>query len=148
MTGDSEMLNEMVKWSREYTRPWKLLSLIAGLAFLIFDSIYSKIMDWDIPISVIMGIVTYITAPWSLRVIVERRWKCFPIMLFAVWFSIDGCYCLYWYYTDPFVLKMMRSYINFFTCLFLYVTCALIWYYQGSLQELVKDVRSMFHHVH
>jgi len=79
------------KWSREYTRPWKLLSLLVGLAFLILDSIYSRIMDWDIPISVIMGILTYITAPWCLRVIVERRWRYFPIMLFAVWLSMDGC---------------------------------------------------------
>ncbi|MGE5757901.1 MAG: hypothetical protein ACM3W8_03445, partial [Sideroxydans sp.] len=60
---------------REYTRPWKLCTLLLGIALLIIGSLIHEAPDWDIPISIIMAVLAYLAAPWSLRVIVERRWK-------------------------------------------------------------------------
>ena len=59
----------------EYTRPWKLFTLALGIALLILGSFYYEAPDWDIPISLIMASLAYLTAPWSLRVVVERRWR-------------------------------------------------------------------------
>ena len=67
----------------EYARPWKLFTLALGIALLIVGSFYYEAPDWDIPISLIMASLAYLTAPWSLRVIVERRWRLWPAMLFA-----------------------------------------------------------------
>ena len=132
----------------EYLRPWKLTTLAFGVALLIAGSFYYEAPDWDIPISLIMAAFAYLTAPWSLRVIVERKWKLFPAMLFATWITVDGSYWLYWYFKNPDALAMMRG-ANFLPSLVLYGMCGLVWYFHGSLTELYstlcrnfKDTRS------
>jgi hypothetical protein len=124
----------------EYKRPWKLFTLFIGLSLLIAGSFYYQAPDWDIPISFIMAFFAYLTASWSMRVIVERQWKYFPLMLFLTWFSVDGCYWLYWHFKDPVALALMRE-ANFPASLSLYWMCGLIWYYQGSLKEFNSDAR-------
>lgn len=79
----------------DYLRPWKLFTLLVGIALLISGSFYYDALDWDIPISLIMAILAYLTAPWSIRALVERHWRRWPAMLFFTWFSVDGCYWLY-----------------------------------------------------
>lgn len=127
---------------KEYLRPWKLGTLAIGIALLIAGAYYYEAPDWDIPISFIMAILAYLTAPWSLRVIVERRWRAFPAMLFATWFTVDGCYWLYWHFKNPVALELMRE-ANFFASLVLYFVCGLVWYYRGSLREMLSDARAM-----
>ena len=57
----------------EYQRPWKLFAFFIGLALLIVGSYYYQAPDWDVPISFIMASFAYLTAPWSMRVLVERQ---------------------------------------------------------------------------
>jgi hypothetical protein len=123
----------------EYLRPWKLATLAIGVALLIAGSYYEEAPDWDIPISLIMAFFAYLTAPWSLRVIVERRWRWWPAMLFATWFTVDGCYWIYWSIKNPVALDFMRS-ANWPASLCLYAMCGLVWYYRGSLRELLRAV--------
>jgi len=127
----------------EYLRPWKLASFAVGIALLIAGSFYYEAPDWDIPVSLIMATLTYLTAAWSLRVIVERKWKSWPAMLFATWFTVDGCYWLYWNFRNPVVLDWMRE-ANFVPSLGLYMTCGLIWYYRGTMRQLLLDTRAQF----
>lgn len=124
----------------EYKRPWKLFSLFIGLSLLILASFYYPAPDWDIPISLIMGLLSYLTAPWSMRVLVERQWKKFPLMLFLTWLTVDGCYWWYWHFKNPISLEMMRD-VNFFASLSLYWMCGLVWYYHGSLKELSAEIK-------
>lgn len=131
----------LVATMNEYLRPWKLISFILGLGLLIAGSYYYVAPDWDIPVSVIMATLTYLTAPWSWRIIMERKWKYFPAMLLATWFSVDGCYWIYWHFKDPFVLEMMRE-ANFFASLSLYGLCGIVWLYQGSLSKFCSEVRT------
>lgn len=119
----------------EYARPWKLVTLAIGIALLILGSFHYQAIDWDIPISLIMAILAYVAAPWSLRVIVERRWRLWPAMLFATWFTVDGSYWLYWHFKNPVALEMMRE-ANFFASLSLYGMCGVLWLYRGSLLDL------------
>ena len=126
----------------EYARPWKLFSLACGIALLIAGSFYYDAPDWDIPISLIMATLTYLTAPGSLRVIMERRWKLWPAMLLATWFTIDGSYWIYWHFKNPVALDMMRE-ANWAASLSLYGTCGVLWLYRGSLRELIGEVRAL-----
>lgn len=119
---------------QEYLRPWKLATLAIGVALLIAGSYYTPAPDWDIPISLIMALLAYVTAPWSLHVIVERRWRWWPLMLLGTWFTVDGCYWIYWHFKNPVALDMMRE-ANFPASLSLYAMCGLVWYYNGSLRE-------------
>ena len=88
--------------------------------------------------SLIMATLTYLTAPWSLRVIVERRWKLWPGMLLATWFTVDGSYWLYWHFKNPVALDFMRG-ANFLPSLSLYMICGLIWFYRGGLRQMFSD---------
>lgn len=124
----------------EYSRPWKLISLAAGIALLIWGSFYYHAPDWDIPISFIMALFAYFAAPWSLRVILERRWRQWPAMLFVTWFTVDGCYAIYWHFKNPAVLDMMRE-ANFPASLSLYGMCGVIWLYRGNFRELLCEVQ-------
>ena len=99
-------------------------------------------MDWDVPISLIMAGLAYLTAPVSMRIILERKWKQFPLMLFYTWFTVDGSYAIYWYFVDPVALDMMRS-ANFPASLSLYAMCGLVWLYRGSLKEAVTQISSL-----
>ena len=128
----------------EYIRPWKLTTLFLGIGLLILGSVYTPAPDWDIAISLIMAIFTYLTAPWSMRVILDRRWRHWPAMLFATWFSVDGCYSLYWYFKDPTVLAFMRE-ANFPASLALYCICGIIWLYRVSMHELFAELCGIFH---
>jgi hypothetical protein len=128
---------------REYLRPWKLFTLFLGVSLLILGSFYTPAPDWDIPISIIMAFFTYLTAPWSMRVVLERQWRYWPAMFFAVWFSVDGCYALYWYLKAPSVLAAMRE-ANLPASLSLYGICGVLWLYRGSLREFVSEVRGLF----
>jgi hypothetical protein len=123
----------------EYARPWKLVSLALGISLLILGSIYYQAPDWDIPISLIMATLAYLTAPWSLRVILERRWKLWPVMLFASWFTIDGSYWLYWHFKNPAALALMRD-ANFPASLSLYGACGVLWLYRGDLRQAYSEI--------
>lgn len=126
----------------EYLRPWKLVTLALGIALLIVGALTNQAPDWDIPVSLIMASLAYLTAPWSLRVVVERRWRLWPTMLFATWFTVDGCYWLYWHFKNPVALELMRE-ANFFASLALYGMCGVIWLYRGSLSELWSETRTL-----
>lgn len=126
----------------ECRRPWKLFSLFCGLTLLIAGSFFYRAPDWDIPISFIMAFFAYVTASWSLRVVVERRWKYFPLMMFLTWFTVDGCYWIYWSYRNPEALAMMRD-ANFMASLVLYILCGFVWYYRGSLPEFFREAKSL-----
>ncbi|GIX29419.1 MAG: hypothetical protein KatS3mg123_3300 [Burkholderiales bacterium] len=126
---------------REYLRPWKLAFLASGIALLILGSFYLPAPDWDIPISFIMAGLTYLTAPCSLRTVLERNWRALPLALFCTWLSVDGCYALYWYLNDPAALQAMRS-ANAPASLALYGICGVIWLYRGSLKDLLSEVRA------
>ena len=122
----------------EYLRPWKLFTLAAGIFLLVIGALLGIAPDWDIPISFIMALLAYLTAPWSLRVLLERRWRLLPWALLATWFTVDGCYALYWHYRAPQVLELMRAY-NFPASLALYGLCGVLWLYRGSLREFAAD---------
>ncbi len=126
----------------EYLRPWKLVTLVVGVVLLVVGSFHYRAPDWDVPISFIMAGFAYLTAPWSMRVLVERRWRDWPAMLFATWFTVDGCYALYWHFRDPRALEWMRD-ANFPASLSLYWACGLFWYHNGTLAELWTAARQL-----
>jgi len=122
----------------EYLRPWKLFSLACGVVILVLGARYAGLPDWDVPISIIMAVPTYFTAPCSLRVVLERRWAQLPIAMFWTWLSVDGTYVLYWSLVDPSALLFRPA--NAMASLALYGSCALVWIHRGSLRQLIKKV--------
>lgn len=127
---------------REYKRPWKLATLAIGTGLLLIGAVTLNFPDWDIPISLIMPFFTYLTASWVLHVFVERRWACVPLAVFFVWFSVDGCYYLYWVNVKPEALVMRSA--QWPLSLWLYFACAAVWYYEGDFVDLRALLKEKF----
>ena len=124
---------------REYFRPWKLVSFGVGVLLLIVGSFVFPTIDWDIPISLIMAFLTYLTASWTLRVFLDRRWLYWPVALFFTWFAVDGCYWIYWSWKNPEALVMRSA--NFGASLALYGICGAIWIYRGDFDGFLAALR-------
>lgn len=90
-----------------------------------------------------MAGLTYLTAPCSLRTVLERNWRALPLALFCTWLSVDGCYALYWHFTDPVALQLMCP-ANAPASLALYGICGVIWLHRGSLRELFSEIHGIF----
>ena len=58
-------------------------------------------------------------------------------MLFLTWWCVDGCYALYWGLMNPQALDLMRE-ANWPASLSLYWMCGLVWYWNGSLNDMLK----------
>ena len=120
----------------EYLRPWKLFSFSAGLAFLIYGAVNFHIADWDVGLSLIMGLLTYLTAPWAAHIILQGRWRHYPLALFWILFTVDGSYV--WYHLT--VGGAMYREANFPASLSLYMLCAAIWYPRQALQDFIPHL--------
>ena len=81
MHDDVGEVNAMRSFTGELVRPWKVLTLCIGVGLLIWGSFHYSAPDWDIPISLVMAFFAYLTASWSMHVMVERRWRDFPLMI-------------------------------------------------------------------
>ena len=126
----------------ELLRPWKLVTLTIGLGLLVVGSIVYQAPDWDIPVSILMALVAYVTAPWCMRIMLERRWRLWPVMLFLTWFGVDGCYAAYWSLVNPAALASMRE-ANAPASLSLFWTVGLLWMYKGSLSTLAQQAAAI-----
>lgn len=120
-----------------YTAPFNLLTLAAGLALLLAGSVLTPAPDWDVGISLVMAAFAYLFAGWSVDVVVQRRWREWPAMLLATWWTVDGCYALYWSLVNPAALAFMRD-VNWPASLVLYGACGLVWSL-GSHQTLLHS---------
>jgi uncharacterized protein involved in response to NO len=121
----------------EYLRPWKLCTFSIGLALLIAGAFYFKTPDWDVGISGIMGTLAYLTAPWALHVVREKRWRYLPLAVFLYLFTVDGSHVLYNAWQGHPVSQELRA-ANFFVSTLLYILCGLIWYPEKYFAELWK----------
>ncbi|MDM0117817.1 hypothetical protein QTI66_37615 [Variovorax sp. J22R133] len=124
----------------EYLRPWKLVTFALGINALIWGAIEARSPDWDITISILMAVATYLTAPWSLRVVLERRWKWMPLAAFWTWLSVDG---VYWAYNHALPDIAGWREVNAPASLSLYGFCAVLWLYRGSVAEFKAELSAL-----
>ena len=54
----------------ELLRPWKVTTFAIGMAMLLYGAVTFGFSDWDVGVSILMGGLTYLSAPWSVHVIV------------------------------------------------------------------------------
>ncbi len=130
----------------ELFRPWKLFSLGVGMAWLLYGARNHGISDWDVGISLIMGGLTYLCAPWSVRVTLHclryrpRVWGLWIVAaLFVAWIVVDGVYVLY----HTAMGNQMLRIENFYASSALYFLAGAIWLYSGSLRDFLSNVRAL-----
>jgi len=128
---------------QELVRPWKLFSLAIGLAWLIYGALNYNISDWDVGISLIMALLSYITAPWACRVLLgvaQGRFNVVSICgaLFSYWFTVDGVYVIY----HALMGNETYRWENFLASSCLYALCGMAWLYNGTLADGYRNIRA------
>ena len=126
---------------QELLRPWKLVTFAFGIGLMLFGAGLNIALDWDYGISILMPVFAYITAPWCVRVLIDKRWHLLPLVLLCIWIGVDGIYTLYWGWKRPEILPLLRA-ANFSASLPLYALCGMGWFYRGSLADLKRDLRA------
>jgi hypothetical protein len=121
----------------EYLRPWKLITFSIGLIFLIWGAYYYQFQDWDVGVSIVMAVLTYLTAPWSIRVVWERRWGWLPLAIFYGWLSVDGSYWAW----HTFAGNAMLRDGQWQTSLCLWLICGFLWLPRTDIASLTKLFR-------
>lgn len=110
----------------KYTHPFNVTSYVLGTLLLIVGSFYSSAPDWDVSISLIMSVFCYMFATPTILAILNRDWTKLLVMGLATWWTVDGCYYLYWSYVDPSVLILSRD-VNWPASLALYGSAGVVW---------------------
>lgn len=130
--------------AREWRRPWKLALLAIGMAWLFYGASQYNFSDWDLGISLLMGALAYLLAPWSIRTFYQavrapRRPRPGPLLLalFFGWFTVDGIYVAYHTLMGN---QMLRS-ANFYASGMLFLLAGAVWAWRGSVAEFVQQLR-------
>jgi hypothetical protein len=126
----------------EYLRPWKLVTLALGIAILLVVGHLEQLADWTPGVSVIMALAAYLTAPWVVRVFIERRWGMMPFAFLTGWFSVEVLYAFFQFHRVPPAVFAALVNANRLPSTCLYLFCGLLWMYRGSVRALVSEVRT------
>lgn len=129
----------------ELLRPWKLATFLIAMSWLMYGAVNYGIADWDIGVTLIMGCLTYLSAPWSMRVIfvaLRNRPPYWPLWIIAAlavaWVVVDGVYVLY----HTAVGNQMYREDNFYASTPIYFMAGAFWLYCGTVQEFWAEVKA------
>ncbi|MFC1748240.1 hypothetical protein ACFL2V_05475 [Pseudomonadota bacterium] len=133
-------------YCRELYRPWKLFSFCIAMSWLLYGALNYDIGDWDVGVTLIMGGLTYLMAPWSVYIIISairyrpRLWY-FHVLaaLLAGLFVVDWAYMLY----HTAIGNQIFRDANFYASAPLYFMAGTVWLYRGSLKELWTNIRRL-----
>lgn len=103
---------------------WKNITFLIGLSWLLYGAIYFDYIDWDVPISLLMALSTYLTADKFIMAIRLLHPKKIFLYSIGTWWSVDGVYWLYWSLTDK--TAMIRE-GQWLASLCLYLLCGMVW---------------------
>lgn len=103
---------------------WKNSTFLVGLFGLILGALYLDYPDWDIRVSILMALSTYLTADKFILAIKQKSYSKVALLTLGAWWSIDGVYWLYWSLVDTTV--MIRE-GQWSASLCLYLLCGLVW---------------------
>lgn len=146
----------MELWSRQYSlwpdraalrellRPWKLASFAVSMALLLYGALNFGIGDWDVGVTVLMGTLTYVLAPWSVGVIGSALryrprgwWAHIVLALIVAVLVVDTSYVVY----HTLAGNRQDRVGNFRASLPLFFLAGMCWLYRGSLSEMWRDLR-------
>lgn len=136
-------INELTK---EWVRPWKIFIFVIGMSWLFYGALNWNYPDWDIGVSIIMGLLAYMFAPWSVSTFMKaikyrhKAWiLAIVLCLFSWLFVVDFSYFLWHTYAG----NTMIRYENFLVSSFLYLIAGFTWLYKGSFKEMVDDIKNI-----
>jgi len=133
---------------KELIRPWKLVTFAIAMATLIYGALYYRFSDWDVGVTIVMGGLTYLTAPWSVQTIADsiryrKRYWIYQIIaaLFVAFFVIHWSYMIY----HGLVGNQTMPLWNLYASTPIYFLAGITWLYKGSVSEFMLNLRDVCH---
>ena len=111
-----------------------------------FGALNYGIRDWDVGVTLIMGGLTYLMAPWSVYIILSAiRYRPRLWYLHIVAALIAGLFVVDWVYMAYHTLVGNQTYrdANFYASMPLYFLAGTVWLYRGSLKEVIANVKRL-----
>lgn len=131
----------------ELLRPWKLFTFSVAMVLLLYGAVEFRIPDWDVGITIVMGPLTYLCAPWSVRVILtcvrerQRLWLLWILAAMLVALAVvDWVYVVY----HSLVGNPMYRWWNLRASSATYFLAGTFWLYRGTMHELLDNLRALF----
>lgn len=142
---------DLKSYAKELLRPWKLVSFSMALGYYIWGAVRYQCPTWDIPVSIIMSVLTYVFAPWTVDAIYSlfrhrpRNWGFGLLLCLAIiYVCASGSYELYnlWnlgYWPPP------TYWVNLYYSSLMFFAAGMLWRFQGSLKMLLTAVFTSAH---
>lgn len=126
----------------ELLRPWKIITFIIGTLILIIGSLLVKLPDWDIPVSILMVLLTYLLGPLSLNFLLTPNntiniYIRVLVFIACYIFTVDVSYTLYHEYHNHMYFRLY----NLLASTILYFICSFVWAFQGTLKDFFSELR-------
>lgn len=125
-----------------------MFSFCLAISWLFYGELNYSIGDWDVGITILMGVLTYLMAPWSVYIILSavryrpRYWYLhITAALIAGLFVVDWVYMLY----HTIVGNQTYREANFYASAPLYFIAGSVWLYRGSLRDLVANIKKLLY---
>ena len=133
-------------YAKELFRPWKFITFSMALGYYIWGAYHYKCPTWDVPVSIIMSVLTYVLAPWtvkSLYHLILKRPKFWFIKLLICVVVIYACasasYELYnWWHLGYWPPPTYWVNLWYSTCAFL--AAGILWKFDGTFKELLTNL--------
>lgn len=113
---------------------FKNITFAIGFSWLILGAITYKIQDWDIGVSVILAVYTYLTAEWAVTALLDKQYRKYPVALISALVAPYALYIAYW------TLQGKESVMlsgNLYLVTSLYLIYGVSWaFYQKHQQEI------------
>jgi hypothetical protein len=135
-------------YTRELFRPWKIVTFSIALGYYIWGAYRYKCPTWDVPVSIIMSVLTYLFAPWTVKSIyylIQRRPKYWIpkliICAIVIYACASGSYELYnwWhlgYHPPP------TYWVNLYYSSLIFFAAGMLWRFEGTLKELLINLKN------
>ena len=133
-------------YARELIRPWKLITFSIAMSWLLYGALFYNISDWDIGVTLLMGGLTYLMAPWSVYIILSAiRYRSKFWYLHIITALVAGLFVVDWVYMAYHTLVGNQTYrdANFYASAPLYFIAGAVWLYRGTAKEFFRNVRKL-----
>lgn len=133
-------------YALELIRPWKLVTFGIAMSWLIYGALFFHIADWDVGVTLIMGGLTYLTAPWSVYIILSAiRYRPGYWIVHILAALLVALFVVDWMYTAYHALAGNRTFrdANFHASAPLYFLAGTGWLYRGSAKEFWQDLKRL-----
>ncbi len=116
------------------------------MSWLLYGALFYEVQDWDVGVTLMMGGLTYLLAPWSVYIIFyairyrQKNWYLHIIAALVAWLLVvDWSYMLY----HTIMKNQTFREDNFYASTPLYFMAGIIWSYRGSLKDMLRNIKEL-----